>query len=125
VKYMLLIYSDLETWEALPEDEREALVPEHMALIRELVESGEWVGGSILADPSNTRTVRVRGGVPAVTDGPFGEAKEHLAGYDIVDCDSFERALEIAARVPDARLASVEVRPLTTYPGMEIPGMEI
>jgi hypothetical protein len=112
MKYILLIYSSPTTWSALSEEDVEALTREHAALIEELVESGEWVGGNILADPSNTRTVRVRGGVPATTDGPFAEAKEHLAGYDLVDCESPERAAEIAARIPDARLVAVEVRPL-------------
>jgi hypothetical protein len=68
------------------------------ALLKELTESGELVGTQALADPSNTKTVRVRDGVPAITDGPFAEAKEQLGGYLIVDCASPERATEIAAR---------------------------
>ena len=121
MKYMLLIYSSPATWDALSAEDVEALTREHADLIRELVASGEWAGGSILADPSNTRTVRVRDGVPATTDGPFAEAKEHLAGYDLIDCDGPERAAEIAARVPDARLVAVEVRPLVDPPAeMEI-----
>jgi hypothetical protein len=68
------------------------------ALLKELTESGELVGTQALADPSNTKTVRVRDGVPAITDGPFAEAKEQLSGYLIVDCASPERATEIAAR---------------------------
>ncbi|BAG17449.1 YciI family protein [Streptomyces griseus] len=112
MKYMLLIYSNPAVWEALSDEERAALGPEHAALIEELVESGEWVGGSVLAAPSQSRTVRVRDGAALTTDGPFAEVKEHMAGYDIVDCVSVERALEIAARIPDARLSGVEVRPL-------------
>ncbi len=60
----------------------------------------------------NAKTVRLRDGVPAVTDGPYIEAKEYLGSFDIIDCESQERALEIAARVPFARVGSVEVRPL-------------
>ena len=56
--------------------------------MEELTQSGEWIGGEGLADPSNTKTVRVRDRVPAVTDGPFVESKEQLAGYCIVDCES-------------------------------------
>ena len=63
----------------------------------ELTESGELVGGQALADPSTTRTIRQRGGQPAVTDGPFVESKEQFAGYLVVDCESLERAIEIAA----------------------------
>jgi hypothetical protein len=110
VKYMLLIYSNPVAWDALSDEERAGLGPEHAALIDELVESGEWIGGSVLAEPARSRTVRVREGVSLATDGPFSEAKEHLAGYDLVDCASLERALEIAARIPDARLSGVEVR---------------
>jgi hypothetical protein len=115
VKYMLLIYSNPATWDALSEEERRQMAREHATLVQELTASGEWVGGSPLADPSNTKTVRVRNGVAAPTDGPFAEAKEHLAGYDLVECASPERAAEIAARIPDARLVAVEVRPLVDY----------
>jgi len=107
---MLLIYNNPATLEALSEEERDELMGEVDALVTELTESGEWVGGEALADPSHTRTVRVRGGVPAVTDGPFAEAKEQLAGYCVVDCERPERAVEIAARWPDARFWAMEVR---------------
>ncbi|MFV2194656.1 YciI family protein [Nocardiopsis sp. LOL_012] len=120
MKYMLLIYSNPAGWEALTEQERAALAEEHDALTRELVESGEWLAGAPLADPVNTRTVRVRDGAAEVTDGPFVEAKEHLAGYDLVDCESRERAVEIASRIPGSRLVAVEVRPLMEGAGMEM-----
>ena len=60
----------------------------------------------------NSRAVRVRDGVPVVTDGPFLEAKEYLAGYYLVDCESMERAVELAAMMPEARYEGVEVRPV-------------
>lgn len=69
--------------------------------MKELNASGELIGGQALADASSTKTVRVRGGVPVITDGPLAEAKEQLGGYLIVDCDSVERATEIAARAED------------------------
>jgi hypothetical protein len=112
VKYMLLIYSNSTVWESLSDAERTAVGDDHATLIAELRTTGEWVGGSALADPSRTTTVRVRDGVDEPTDGPFAEAKEHLAGYDLVDCATPERAREIAARIPDARLVAVEVRPV-------------
>jgi hypothetical protein len=86
----------------------------------ELNESGELVGGEALADASNAKTVRVRSGVPAVTDGPFAEAKEQLAGYLIVDCETTDRAVEIATRWPDARYFAMEVRPLMDTAGAEM-----
>jgi hypothetical protein len=90
------------------------------ALVEELTQSGELVGGEALADPSNTKTVRARDGVPAITDGPLAEAKEHFGGYLIVDCESVERATEIATRWPNARFAAMEVRPFMDPAGTEM-----
>ncbi|WP_225878568.1 YciI family protein [Spongiactinospora rosea] len=117
---MLMIYNNPAIWEALPEQERESAMAEAGALMAELESTGEWIGGEALADPSTSRTVRVREGVPAVTDGPYLEAKEHLAGYCLVECESLERATEIAARWPDARYTGMEVRPLMNGAGMEM-----
>ncbi|MGJ6960991.1 YciI family protein [Streptosporangium sp. G11] len=116
---MLLIYSNPATWETLSTEELNGLMGEAGALMKELTDSGEWVGGEALAHPSQTKTVKVRDGVPATTDGPFLEAKEHLAGYCVIDCETPERAVEIAARWPDARLCAMEVRPLMDATGTE------
>jgi hypothetical protein len=112
VKYMLLIYDNADTRETFLGEEGQALMAEVDAIMKELTESGEFVGGEALADPSNTRTIRLVDGTPAITDGPFAEAKEHLGGYLIVDCESAERAAEIALRWPSARFSPLEVRPL-------------
>jgi hypothetical protein len=116
MKYMLLIYDNADTREVADE----ALMAEVDALLQELTESGELAGGEALADPSNTRTVRVRDGLPAVTDGPLAEAKEHFGGYLIVDVETAERADEIAARWPNARFAAMEVRPVMTGGAAEV-----
>jgi hypothetical protein len=120
MKYMLLIYDNADTRERFFGDDGAGLMAEVDAVMKELTESGELVGGEALADPSNTKTVRVSDGVPAVTDGPFAEAKEHLGGYLIVECDSVERATEIAARWPSTRFAPMEVRPLMDTAGTEM-----
>jgi hypothetical protein len=120
MKYMLLIYDNADTRERFFGEEGAALTAEVDAVMKELTESGELVGGEALADPSNTKTVRVNNGVPAVTDGPFAEAKEHLGGYLIVECDSVERAAEIAARWPSTRFTPMEVRPLMDTGGTEM-----
>ena len=73
-----------------------------------------------LADPLTTRSVRVRDGVVASTDGPYAEAKEHLMGYYLVDCDDMERATAIAAQIPDARWERVEVRAAMDVAGLEM-----
>jgi hypothetical protein len=120
VKYLALVYNNPGAFEALSQTERDELMRQADAFLKELTESGELLGGQALADPSNGRTVRVRKGVPAVTDGPFAEAKEQLAGYYVLDCESLERATEIAARDPAARLWAVEVRPIMDTAGTEM-----
>lgn len=115
---MLLIYGNQTTWDALSEGGGDEVVAAHAALIKELTESGELVGYEGLTTV-DARTVRVRGGVPAVTDGPYAEAKEVLAGYYLVDCAGLERATEIASRVPEAQFSPVEVRRLMDETGME------
>lgn len=111
MKYMLLIYSNPAAQQAVA-DGFDEVMAEVDGLMQELHDSGELVGGQALGDPAASRTVKVRDGMPAVTDGPFLEAKEYLAGYLIVECASVERATEIAARWPDARLCAMEVRPV-------------
>jgi hypothetical protein len=120
VKYILLIYQNPASWETLTEEERDTVFREVDALMTELTASGEFIGGQGLADVSQTKTVKVRDGVPVVTDGPFIESKEQLAGYTIVECDTPERAVEIAARWPDARYWAMEVRPLMGGGGEEM-----
>jgi hypothetical protein len=119
MKYLLLIYQDA-SFKHMPEAEKQAIFSEVDTIINELVASGEWVGGEGLADPSTAKSIRVREGVPAVTDGPFAEAKEQMVGYCIVDCDTQDRAVEIATRWPDARLCGMEVRAILTPDGLEM-----
>jgi hypothetical protein len=120
MKYMLLIHDNADTREVFFGEGGAELAAEMDALMAELKESGELVGGEALADPSQTKTVRVRDGVPAITDGPLAEAKEHFGGYLIVDCESIERAIEIAARWPNARFAAMEVRPMMDVAGDDV-----
>jgi hypothetical protein len=119
LKYMLLIYSNPAAWETMSRD-LDLVMAEVDQIMAELRETGEWVGGEALADPVNARTIRVRGGAPAVTDGPFLESKEHLAGYCVLECETLDRAVEIAARWPDARYDAVELRPVMTDAGTEM-----
>ncbi|MEA2183573.1 MAG: hypothetical protein QOF69_2758, partial [Solirubrobacteraceae bacterium] len=102
----------LERWEALPEEQRERFGRDHLALTAELTDAGELVASEGLADPALAKRVTVAGDQTLISDGPFAEAKEHLAGFYLVDCQTEERALAIAARVPDAVWGLVEVRPV-------------
>jgi hypothetical protein len=111
MKYMLLLYTDPDRFYA---------TAGRPGLERELTESGELVYAEVLADPSHTKSVWVHGDAVTTVDGPFATGRTHLSGYYIVECDTLERALEVAARVPDARYNAVEVRPLMDLSGMEM-----
>ena len=117
MKYMLLIYTDPNAYSSEP-NYGEQMMKEYMAFSQAIEASGELVAGDPLQGNETATSVRVRDGRRATTDGPFAETKEHLGGYYIVDVTHLDRALELAAQIPDARTGVVEVRPL-----MEIPGM--
>jgi hypothetical protein len=108
VKYMLMMHAPRAGWTTAgigtwPPDDIKAHINFMMSFNKELKDAGELVGAEGLAGPEAARVVRAgKGGAPEVTDGPFAEAKEFLAGYWIVDCDSTERAYEIAARASAA-----------------------
>jgi hypothetical protein len=108
VKYVVLIYSNPATWEALPKEEADRVIRDHFVVIDELEKSGELVSRFGLSDPGATKTLRIHDGVPAVTDGPFGEAKEQLAGVFLVDCESVDRVVEFSG--PLAQHGIVEIR---------------
>ena len=118
MKYVVLIYSNPATWRALPAEEADRVITVHNDLIDELTASGEFLSIYRLADATNARTVALRDGVPAVTDGPFGESKEVLASLWEIDVESMERAVEIAGVLTPH--ATVEVRALMDAAGMEM-----
>jgi hypothetical protein len=122
MKYLLIMHMNPPVWESLSEDERNEVMAGHGEFIKTIQESGEMIHTQALADPSNTAVVRVRGGVPVVTDGPYLESKEFLGGYYLVECESKERAIELAAMIPDARVdgLGIEVRPVMFSAGMEM-----
>jgi hypothetical protein len=114
---MLMIYSNAESWAAMSRDEKVDLGRAHAKLTASLQESGQFVHGAGLADKSLSTTVRVSPDDEVeATDGPFAEAKEHLAGFYVVDVPDRETAVAIAAQMPDAKYVAVEVRPLSTGP---------
>jgi hypothetical protein len=118
MKYLLLIYENPGTRETFFGDE--ALMGQVEAIMKELTDSGELVLGEGLADPSQAKAVRAADGVPAVTDGPFAEAKEHLGGFILIDCESIDRALDVATRFPHIGTGGMEIRPLMDSSGTEM-----
>src|SRR3954464_15971862 len=109
---MLLIYGNEEAFSSVGAEAFAEILRETDALNQELFESGELVGAYGVADQVNAKMIPISGGPPVVASAPFAEAKEYLGSFTILDCDSLERALEIAARNPAARHWGVEVRPL-------------
>jgi hypothetical protein len=110
VKYLLLIHLNPTLFETLSEDERNEVFGAHADFEKLTHESGELVASIALADPSTSTVVRTRDGAATVTDGPYVESKEFLAGYYMVDCETRERAEELAALIPDSALTGIEVR---------------
>ena len=93
MKYLLLIYGNNQTWDwdKWSNDELDAANREMDKIIDDIRESGELIDGHGLANPARTKTIWLRDGIPVVTDGPYGEAKEVLAGYFLIDCESEDR----------------------------------
>ncbi len=114
MKFLLIMNVNPAVLDALTEEERNEIGKGHGAFIDAIKKSGEMITTQALADPSQSAVVRVRAGQPVVTDGPFLEAKEYLGGFYLIDCESRERALELAALIPDAKIEglAIEVRPV-------------
>lgn len=112
MKYMLLIYHDEQSWDALSEAEREQIYGEYRNLSEQLQSSGQLITGSELQPITTATSVRVRDGKELVTDGPFAETREQLGGYFLIEAKNLDEATSIAARIPSARTGTVEVRPL-------------
>lgn len=109
MKFMLLIYGNETAWNTLSQDAMDNLERTHATLQAELSASGELIETSALAVP-DAHVVRTHQGAALVTDGPFTEAKEIVAGYYILDCADSERATTIAARFAEAEFAPIDVR---------------
>ncbi|MGH3682880.1 MAG: YciI family protein [Natronosporangium sp.] len=112
MKYLLLIYNNPTSKVGEPESAAAQRLQGHVSLYRELASAGKVVSSAALPDPPQVSTLQVRGGVPAVTDGPYLEAKEYLAGYYLVDVDTLDEAAEIATRIPCGAAGAVEIRPI-------------
>jgi hypothetical protein len=122
MKYLILIQSNprtLEAWEKLSDEQRMDFGRSHFKLTAEMQEAGVLVASEGLADPSLAKWVSVRADETIASDGPFAEVKEHLAGFYLVDCPSLDEAIAWAAKVPDAAITQVEVRPVLDMSGWD------
>jgi hypothetical protein len=113
MKYLLLVCWDAEAMNGQAEpDPAETQDDESFPWLDDLQSRGAWITGDRLAPPYRARSVRVRDGKPIVTDGPFAESKEAVGGFDLIEADSLDEAVEIAAGHPVARMGTIEVRAL-------------
>ena len=124
MRYIILIHSNpasRQIWESFSADEQAAGFQEYGRIVDALTASGELIVTHALADPSLTkRIVSIEDGQAMTTDGPFPEMKELLAGFFLIECESQDRAIEIAAMIPEAPLGLVEVRPIMSLEPPEL-----
>ncbi|HUQ59888.1 YciI family protein [Lentzea sp.] len=115
MKYLILIYSNPRSraaWDKLTEEQQRQFGQDHYDLSDRLRASGELVVSEGLPGPETGKGVSVRDGEVVVTDGPFAEAKEYLAGFYLVEADSIDQVIAHAATLPDAHHDGIEVRPV-------------
>ena len=115
MKYLCLIYDDESTWGTMPKDLADAMMAEYFTFTEDIKKSGHYVGGEALQPTQTASTVRVRNGKISTTDGPFAETKEQLGGYYLIDAKDLNDAIQVASRIPSARIGSVEIRPIQVY----------
>ena len=116
MKYLCLIYSDETLWPKLPKAETDAMMSEYMSFSADIQKSGHFVAANRLQPTPAATTVRIRSGKLSTTDGPFAETKEQLGGYYLVEARDLNEAIQIASRIPGARVGSIEVRPIALTP---------
>ena len=121
MKYLLIMQVNPSVLDALTEEERNEIGAGHGAFMQAVQDSGEFILTQALADPANTKVVH-GGSTPAVTDGPFLEAKEFMGGFYLIDCESEERAVELAKLIPDTKIKglAIEVRPVMFSAGGDL-----
>ena len=118
MKYMLLVHHDEQAFSRRSELERQHMMQESVQLANHLHASGQYLGAAPLHPTSETSCVSVRDGKRLVTDGPFAETREQIGGYFLVEARDVNEAIDIAARIPGARIGTVEVRPVTEVDGL-------
>lgn len=112
MKYLCLVYREEAKVDDLPDDEYKAVMSEVLAHREELERGGHHIASSPLQPVRTATTIRVRNNKMSITDGPFAETKEQLAGFYLIEAHDFNEAIRLASRMPPARLGAIEIRPL-------------
>jgi hypothetical protein len=115
MKYLCLIYDEEKKRGVMSKSESDILMGEYFAFTDEIRRSGHYVAGEALQSVQTATTVRVRNGNASTTDGPFAETKEQLGGYYLINARDLNDAVQVASKIPSARLGSIEVRPIKEF----------
>jgi hypothetical protein len=115
MEYLCLIYEDETLWQKMPKAEMDKLYAEYAAFKDGIKKSGNLIGCNPLEPTHAATTVRVRNGKVLTTDGPFAETKEQLGGYFLIEARDLNDAIQVASRIPGARLGSIEIRPIRQF----------
>jgi hypothetical protein len=115
MRYLCLIYDDEKKWAEMPKEEADAMMGEYFAFTEGVKASGHYVAGEALQPVETATTVRVRNGRLSTTDGPFAETKEQLGGFYLIEARDLNDAIQVAAKIPSARIGSIEVRPIVDF----------
>jgi hypothetical protein len=115
MKYLCLIYDEEKKLGAMSQGESDAFMGEYFAFTEGIRKSGHYVAGEALQPVQTATTVRIRNGKVSTTDGPFAETKEQLGGFYLIEARDLNDALQVASKIPSARLGSIEVRPVMTF----------
>jgi hypothetical protein len=115
MRYLCLIYDEEKKLAAMSRSESDAFMGEYFAFTEAIQKSGHYVAGEALQPVHTATTVRIRNGKVSATDGPFAETKEQLGGFYLINARDLNDAIQVASRIPSARLGSVEVRPIMEF----------
>jgi hypothetical protein len=118
MKFMLLLWGDESQWADMSEEEAAAEMARWEDYTNQLIAAGVLVSGEGLQASATSKTLRIENGERVVTDGPFAETKEQLGGFYVVECESFDDAIEWASKVPSAEQGPTEIRPVIAYEEM-------
>lgn len=117
MNYLLLIYANEAEFAAMDPAAMTTMTKDYTEFTKGIVQGGQFKAGDRLKPVSTASTVRVRNGKTAITDGPFAETREQLGGYYLIDAKNLDEAIAIAARIPGAKIGSIEVRPIWPVAG--------
>jgi hypothetical protein len=115
MRYLCLIYDSEAELESMPKDASDAFMGEYFAFTDDVRQSGHYIAGEALQPVATATTIRIRNGKLSATDGPFAETREQLGGFYLIEARDLNDAIQVASRIPSARIGSVEIRPVVDF----------